>query len=33
MSETPFRVRVGYSKSGNLRFIGHLDTQRLFERA
>ena len=33
MSETPFRVRVCYSKSGNLRFIGHLDTQRLFERA
>ena len=33
MSETPFRVRVRYSKSGNLRFIGHLDTQRLFERA
>ena len=33
MNETPFRVRVCYSKSGNLRFIGHLDTQRLFERA
>ena len=33
MNETSFRVRVCYSKGGNLRFIGHLDTQRLFERA
>lgn len=33
MSDTPFRVRVCYSKTGNLRFIGHLDTQRMFERA
>lgn len=33
MNDTPIRVRVCYSKTGNLRFIGHLDTQRLFERA
>ncbi len=33
MSETPIRIRVRYSKVGNLRFVGHLDTQRLFERA
>lgn len=33
MNDTPFRVRVCYSKTGNLRFIGHLDTHRLFERA
>ena len=33
MSETPIRIRVHYSKVGNLRFVGHLDTQRLFERA
>lgn len=33
MSDTPFRVRVCYSKTGNLRFIGHLDTHRMFERA
>ena len=33
MSDTPIRIRVCYSKAGNLRFIGHLDTQRLFERA
>ncbi|MEL7625761.1 MAG: TIGR03936 family radical SAM-associated protein [Anaerolineaceae bacterium] len=33
MSETPIRIRVRYSKTGNLRFIGHLDTQRIFERA
>lgn len=30
---TPQRVRIIYSKTGSLRFIGHLDTQRLFERA
>ena len=33
MNETPVRVRVTYAKGGNLRFIGHLDTQRMFERA
>ena len=33
MSDMPIRIRVRYSKAGNLRFIGHLDTQRLFERA
>ena len=33
MSDTPIRIRVRYSKAGNLRFIGHLDTQRVFERA
>ncbi|NLE82954.1 MAG: DUF2344 domain-containing protein [Chloroflexi bacterium] len=33
MSDQPFRVRARYAKFGNLRFIGHLDTQRLFERA
>ncbi len=33
MNETPVRVRVKYSKSGDLRFIGHIDTQKLFERA
>lgn len=33
LSETPIRIRVRYSKVGNLRFVGHLDTQRLFERA
>ena len=27
------RVRMTYAKLGNLRFIGHLDLQRLFERA
>ncbi len=30
---TPFRVRIKFSKLENLRFIGHLDLQRLFERA
>lgn len=30
---TPFRVRVKFSKTGALRFIGHLDLQSLFERA
>lgn len=29
----PFRVRVKFAKLENLRFIGHLDLQRLFERA
>lgn len=33
MNDIPIRVRVTYAKSGNLRFIGHLDTQRMFERA
>ncbi|MDD2522210.1 MAG: TIGR03936 family radical SAM-associated protein [Anaerolineaceae bacterium] len=33
MNNIPVRIRVRYSKVGNLRFIGHLDTQRLFERA
>ena len=33
MNDTPIRIRVRYSKVGNLRFVGHLDTQRLFERA
>jgi len=28
-----FRIRATYSKTGNLRFIGHLDLQRLWERA
>ena len=27
------RIRMTYAKLGNLRFIGHLDLQRLFERA
>ncbi|MEL7645722.1 MAG: TIGR03936 family radical SAM-associated protein [Anaerolineaceae bacterium] len=29
----PIRVRVRFSKDGDLRFTGHLDLQRLFERA
>lgn len=33
MNAEPIRVRVTYAKHGNLRFIGHLDLQRLFERA
>lgn len=33
MSNEPFRVRMTYAKLGNLRFTGHLDLQRLFERA
>lgn len=33
MNNEPMRVRMTYSKLGNLRFIGHLDLQRLFERA
>ena len=33
MNDRPIRVRVKYAKKGNLRFIGHLDTQRMFERA
>ncbi len=33
MNDTPIRYRMKYSKTGNLRFIGHLDTQVMFERA
>lgn len=33
MNDKPYRVRVRYSKTGNLRFIGHIDTHALFERA
>ncbi len=33
MTTEPIRVRMTYAKIGNLRFIGHLDLQRLFERA
>lgn len=33
MNEQPLRIRMTYAKLGNLRFIGHLDLQRLFERA
>lgn len=29
----PVRIRVQFSKDGDLRFTGHLDLQRLFERA
>ncbi len=33
MSDQPVRIRMTYAKLGNLRFVGHLDLQRLFERA
>ncbi len=33
MNSEPTRIRLTYAKLGNLRFIGHLDLQRLFERA
>lgn len=33
MSSQPIRIRMTYAKLGNLRFVGHLDLQRLFERA
>ncbi len=33
MNDTPIRYRMKYSKTGNLRFIGHLDTQVMLERA
>ena len=33
MSNESIRIRLTYAKLGNLRFIGHLDLQRLFERA
>ena len=32
-SAQPVRVRVRFAKDGDLRFTGHLDLQRLFERA
>lgn len=32
-SPQPIRVRACFSKDGDLRFTGHLDLQRLFERA
>ncbi|MEA4811987.1 MAG: TIGR03936 family radical SAM-associated protein [Anaerolineaceae bacterium] len=32
-NQTPIRVRVQFSKVGDLRFTGHIDLQRLFERA
>lgn len=33
MTDQPLRIRMTYAKLGNLRFVGHLDLQRLFERA
>lgn len=33
MNDTPIRIRVLFSKIGDLRFTGHIDLQRLFERA
>lgn len=33
MNDTPTRIRVEYCKLGSLRFTGHIDLQRLFERA
>lgn len=30
---TPYRVRIRFAKLEGLRFIGHIDLQRLFERA
>ena len=33
MSEIKFRYRAVFSKNGDMRFIGHLDLQQLFERA
>ncbi len=33
INNTPHRYRIKFSIHGDLRFIGHLDTQRLFERA
>ena len=33
MNDTPIRIRVLFSKVGDLRFTGHIDLQRLFERA
>lgn len=33
MNDTPIRIRVLFSKIGDLRFTGHIDLQRLFERS
>ena len=33
MNESVYRYRTVFSKTGDLRFIGHLDLQQLFERA
>ena len=33
MRESRFRYRAVFSKNGDMRFIGHLDLQQLFERA
>ncbi len=33
MSSQSIRIRMTYAKLGNLRFVGHLDLQRVFERA
>jgi radical SAM-linked protein len=33
MTIQPIRIRMTYAKLGNLRFVGHLDLQRVFERA
>jgi radical SAM-linked protein len=33
MNEAKYRYRLVFSKGGDLRFIGHLDLQQLFERA
>lgn len=33
MNDTPIRIRILFSKIGDLRFTGHIDLQRLFERS
>ncbi len=33
MNDTPTRIRVNFKKVDDLRFTGHIDLQRLFERA
>ncbi len=33
MNDTPIRIRVRFTKVDDLRFTGHIDLQRLFERA
>ena len=33
MNDTPIRIRVLFCKIGDLRFTGHIDLQRLFERS
>ena len=33
MNDTPIRIRVKFTKVDDLRFTGHIDLQRLFERA